>query len=29
VNGETFRTHYLHGEPPVKWADYVEWTKEL
>ena len=26
--GETFRTHYLHGEPPFKWADYAKWIKE-
>jgi beta-mannosidase len=29
ANGEMFRTHYLHGEPPFKWSDYAEWTKEL
>jgi hypothetical protein len=23
--GETLRTHYLHGEPPFKWADYAKW----
>ena len=27
--GETYRTHYLHGEPPFKWSDYLKWTKEL
>ena len=29
ANGDTYRTHYLHGEPPFKWADYLEWTKDL
>ena len=29
VGGETFRTHYLHGEPPFKWADYTKWIKEF
>ena len=29
AGGETFRTHYLHGEPPFKWDDYVKWTKSL
>ena len=22
---QTFRTHYLHGEPPFKWSDYAKW----
>ena len=22
---QTFRTHYLHGEPPFKWSDYTKW----
>ncbi len=25
---QTFRTHYLHGEPPFKWSDYSEWMKK-
>jgi hypothetical protein len=25
---QTYRTHYLHGEPPFKWADYTKWIKE-
>ena len=29
ADGETFRTHYLHGEPPFAWGDYVKWTKDL
>ena len=28
ADGETFRTHYLHGEPPFRWSDYAAWTKE-
>ena len=27
ADGETFRTHYLHGEPPFAWADYCKWIK--
>ncbi|MBR0506191.1 MAG: hypothetical protein IJJ84_12365, partial [Kiritimatiellae bacterium] len=22
---QTYRTHYLHGEPPFKWSDYAKW----
>ena len=29
ADGESFRTHYLHGDPPFQWADYSEWTKDL
>ena len=29
VGGETFRTHYLHGEPPFAWKDYLKWTRDL
>ena len=29
VDGESFRTHYLHGDPPFRWADYAEWTKGI
>ena len=27
--GETFRTHYLHGEPPFKWSDYRSWMSSF
>lgn len=26
VDGQTFTTHYLHGEPPFSWSDYRAWT---
>ena len=29
VGGETFRTHYLHGEPPFKWSDYRAWMSSF
>ena len=29
VGNETFKTHYLHGEPPFAWTDYRAWTKDL
>ena len=29
VGGETFRTHYLHGEPPFDWSSYREWSRDL
>ncbi|MBO7688179.1 MAG: hypothetical protein J6V72_17480, partial [Kiritimatiellae bacterium] len=25
---QTFRTHYLHGEPPFRWSDYDAWMKK-
>ena len=28
VDGKAFRTHYLHGEPPFRWADYTKWIKD-
>ena len=29
ICGETFRTHYLHGEPPFAWSDYARWMREV
>ena len=29
ANGETCRTHYLHGEPPFAWSDYSRWMREV
>jgi beta-mannosidase len=29
AGGTSFHTHYLHGDPPFRWEDYVEWTKDL
>ena len=29
ADGESFRTHYLHGDPPFRWKDYETWTKDL
>ena len=29
VGGKTYRTHYLHGEPPFAWSDYSRWMREV
>ena len=26
---QTYRTHYLHGEPPFKWSDYRAWMSSF
>ena len=28
VEGKTYRNHFLHGEPPFKWAEVKEWMKD-